>query len=741
MHNLYRVLRAAFRTPAGSVMRVAMTTLGIIVGVAAVSGSAGIGRTACADETPSRQPSRTKKDAQQVFRTAPTERGRLIVTVGATGTLQPQEVVDVGAQATGRVAEIGKDLSTRSKIVDWGSEVEAGTVLAQLDDTRSKAQVAVARASVAQAKADLLAKTAQLTQATADWQRAQKLFPSGGISQGEYDLHQAQYKSAVAGRDISRAAVAVAEGNLKLAEIDLDYSTIRSPVKGVVIDRRVNVGQTVVAGLSAPSLFLIAKDLRKLELWATVNEVDIGKIKVGQDVRFTVDAYPGKVYKGKVVPQGKLPVRLNAALGQNTVTYTAVVNVDNSNLALLPYMTANLSFIVADKKDALLVPIAALRWLPASKQIAPDVREAYMRLKNKKRSPADDDAAERGLLWMAGKDSFVRYLEIRTGLSDGTNTEVLGVTGGDELPKGAHLIVGERSPAAGKADSSRGANQLARYGMSIQELLVMPGIASSGGVTVGGGSVLTLTPQDADAIARECRAVQSAAPVVRTRTQLTFADRRWVPAFIYGTTPSFLDVREWQDLAEGEPFTEKDVRNQARVCLIGQTIKRELFDNQSPIGREIRMQNVGFRVIGVLSARGANAMGLDQDDVVLAPWTSIKARVSSSLPNVKQGSGAAAGVNAATTVNSLKQSYPGTQTGVYPAQDPLRALDYPQQTRFTAIDQILVRARSEEEIRPAIRQITELLRRRHHIKSGQPDDFGIRDMTELARILGTSKKR
>jgi ABC-type antimicrobial peptide transport system permease subunit len=280
--------------------------------------------------------------------------------------------------------------------------------------------------------------------------------------------------------------------------------------------------------------------------------------------------------------------------------------------------------------------------------------------------------------------------------------------------------------------------------MGANNLLIMPGTASSGGVTFGSGSVVTLTPQDAEAIARECAAVNSVATVVRTRTQTTFANKNWVPTYIYGTTPSFLDVREWTDLEEGEPFTDADVRNQTRVCLIGQTIKRELFDNQSPVDREIRMQNVSFRVIGVLSSRGANMMGMDQDDIVLAPWTSIKARVSSStLANVNQSSSAAAAgsnasVAAATTVNSLSQSYPGSQDSVYPTQDPLRAVDYPQQTRFPNIDQIIARANSPQEIKLAIRQITDLLHERHHIKPGLPDDFGVRDMTEMANALGST---
>src|SRR5271165_130274 len=203
--------------------------------------------------------------------------------------------------------------------------------------------------------------------------------------------------------------------------------------------------------------------------------------------------------------------------------------------------------------------------------------------------------------------------------------------------------------------------------MGANNLLVMPGTASSGGVTFGSGSVITLTPQDSEAIARECPSINSVATVVRARTQATFANKNWVPLYIYGTTPSFLDVREWTDLEEGEPFTDADVRNQTRVCLVGQTIKHELFNDQSPVGREIRMQNVGFRVIGVLSSRGANMMGLDQDDIILAPWTSIKARVSSTvLTNVNQSTAGLAGstmvsVTAATTVNTLNQSYPGSQ--------------------------------------------------------------------------------
>src|SRR5262245_32102725 len=163
--------------------------------------------------------------------------------------------------------------------------------------------------------------------------------------------------------------------------------------------------------------------------------------------------------------------------------------------------------------------------------------------------------------------------------------------------------------------------------MGANNLLVQPGTAASGGVSFGSGSVITLTPQDADAILREAPAVANATPVVRVRTQVVRGNRNWVPLYIYGITPAFLEVRDWQMLAEGEPFTERDVRNSNRVCLLGQTLVRELFQGESPVGKEVRVQNVSFRVVGVLSRKGANMMGLDQDDILLAPWTTIKYRV------------------------------------------------------------------------------------------------------------------
>lgn len=389
------------------------------------------------------------------FRFEEVKHGQLVATIGSTGTLQPRELVDIGAQVAGPIIFIGKDPNTQSGIVDWGSTVEGpiidsdgklvkkGTVLAQIDPALYSAQVNSATAAVKAAEADFLQKSATLRQATADWTRAQKLYTTGGVSQAEYDQLKAVHEVAQANVEVSRANIGVAQANLKTAQTNLDYTTITSPVNGVVIDRRVNVGQTVVASLSAPSLFLIAKDLSQMEVWATVNEVDVGKIKAGQDVKFTVDAYPGRVYHGKVVPQGKLPKRLNATMTQNVVTYTVVVSVDNRDRKLDPYMTTNLSFIVEDKKDALLVPNSALRWQPSQKQMAPEVRRTYAALKNKKRGPVDADAQDRGFVWVAGDDGMARYIEVQTGSSDTVNTEILGAINGEELPEGTQVIVGE----------------------------------------------------------------------------------------------------------------------------------------------------------------------------------------------------------------------------------------------------------------------------------------------------------
>ena len=275
--------------------------------------------------------------------------------------------------------------------------------------------------------------------------------------------------------------------------------------------------------------------------------------------------------------------------------------------------------------------------------------------------------------------------------------------------------------------------------MGANNLLVLPGTASSGGVSFGAGSVMTLTPQDAEAILNEGPAVRGAVPIVRARTQVIYGNRNWVPSFIYGTTPAWLDVREW-GLAEGDMFTDRDVRNASKVCVLGQRLVRELFQGENPIGKEVRVQNVSFRVIGVLTAKGANMMGMDQDDVLLAPWTTIKFRVTGSSATTanQSAAGSGSGSGTSTTVNSLNQIYPNAQNQLYPIPSSTQAADTPQPVRFINVDQILTAGRSTQEIPAAIKQITQILRERHRIGPGEPDDFNIRDMTEMTKALSST---
>ena len=288
-------------------------------------------------------------------------------------------------------------------------------------------------------------------------------------------------------------------------------------------------------------------------------------------------------------------------------------------------------------------------------------------------------------------------------------------------------------------NGSASAIQATIASMGANNLLVLPGTASSGGVSFGAGSVKTLTPQDAEAILIESPAVRGAVPVVRARTQVIYGNRNWVPSFIYGTTPAWLDIREW-GLAEGDMFTQRDVRNASKVCVLGQRLVRELFEGENPIGKEVRVKNVSFRVIGVLSAKGANMMGMDQDDVLLAPWTTVKFRVTGSSTETANQSAAAStsGSGTTTTVNTLNQIYPNAQNQLYPLPSPTQAADTPQPVRFINVDQILTAGRSTEEIPAAIKQITQILRERHRIDPGEPDDFSIRDMTEMTKALSST---
>jgi ABC-type antimicrobial peptide transport system permease subunit len=268
--------------------------------------------------------------------------------------------------------------------------------------------------------------------------------------------------------------------------------------------------------------------------------------------------------------------------------------------------------------------------------------------------------------------------------------------------------------------------------------MVFAGTTATGGVNQGTGTALTLTPQDAGEIGRQCPAVSAVAPIVRARAQIVYGNRNWVPEQISGTTPSFLSVRDW-NIGEGEMFTDRDVRNRNKVCVIGNTVKRNLFPNVSPIGKEIRLSNVSFRVIGVLGRKGANMMGMDQDNVVLAPWTTIKYRVSgTTLTSTNQSASAtSASSSASDAVNTLSGLYPSA-TSLYPSRSSVQTADYPQPVRFTNVDQIVAKAATHAKIKQAISEIASLLHERHHIRAGGDDDFSIFDMAEIMKMLSST---
>ena len=275
--------------------------------------------------------------------------------------------------------------------------------------------------------------------------------------------------------------------------------------------------------------------------------------------------------------------------------------------------------------------------------------------------------------------------------------------------------------------------------MGANTLMIFSGATATGGVNLGTGTAMTLTPQDANEIGRQCPAVSDVAPTVRARAQIVHGNRNWVPDQITGTTPSYLAVRDWQNMAQGEMFTDRDVRNCNKVCVIGNTIKKNLFPYATPIGKEIRINNVSFRVIGVLGRKGANMMGMDQDNIVLAPWSTIKFRVSGqTLTNTNQSKSASSSSSSTSdSVNTLNNLYPGA-TSLYPSRSATQIANTPQPVRFVNVDQILVKAASETKIKQAISQITELLRERHQIGVSREDDFSIRDMTEMSKMLSST---
>jgi HlyD family secretion protein len=379
-----------------------------------------------------------------IYRTAKVEIGDLHAYVSATGTIEPEEVVDVGAQVAGRIISLGKDIDHPDKTINYCSRVKKDTPLALIDDSVFKARVTQAEANLIQAQATVENTVAKLRQYEREWKRAQTLWPRGAIAEVDFDTAKSNYETTKAQVDVNLANVKVCKAALEEAQTNLGYTKIVSPVDGVIIDRRVNIGQTVVASLNAPSLFLIAKDLSRVEIWASVNEADIGQVQKAKNVTFTVAPDPKTELKGKVSQ-----VRLNALMNSGVVTYTVVVSFDNSEARLLPYLTASLKFEHADAKGVKTLPNAALRYRPLARLIAPEVRGEWGP-KLRRRKEEGEKAAQRVTrdgrdyltVWVQDGKGFVTPREIEVGLSDGVNTEVkAGLEAGDEVVSGVERVV------------------------------------------------------------------------------------------------------------------------------------------------------------------------------------------------------------------------------------------------------------------------------------------------------------
>jgi len=350
----------------------------------------------------------------QQYRLQPVEKGDLSQTVSANGTINPVSLVNVGTQVSGTVKKL---------YVDFNSKVQKGQILLELDD-------ALLAAQQKQSLANVQSATASLELTSANEARMRSLFAQEYVSRQELDTAIQAKKAAEAQLQLTRATVEKDRANLA-------YSVIRSPVSGVVVDRSVDVGQTVAASLQTPTLFKIAQDLSKMQIDANFAEADIGSIRVGQLARFTVDAFAGRSFKGVV----KL-IRLNPTTVQNVVTYDVVINVDNPEQILLPGMTAYVSIAVAERKNVLLVPNAALRFKPTN----PDKPKPAANQKSGDAMKADASKPKRDAF--SGKvyvleQGELKPISVSLGITDSRNTEIIS----GELQAGDQIVVGETQAA------------------------------------------------------------------------------------------------------------------------------------------------------------------------------------------------------------------------------------------------------------------------------------------------------
>ena len=378
---------------------------------------------------------RLNAEAPVQYRSQAVEKGDISQTVSANGTINPVTLVSVGTQVSGTVKKL---------YVDFNSKVKKGQILLELDDALLAAQLRQGEANVQSAQASL-------DLATANEKRTRGLFALEYVAQQDLDTAVQQKKSAA-------AQLLSARAQMERDRANLAYSVIRSPVSGVVVDREVDVGQTVAASLQTPTLFKIAQDLSKMQIDTNFAEADIGGIRVGQAVRFTVDAFENRSFKGEVKQ-----IRLNPTTVSNVVTYDVVVNVNNPEKILLPGMTAYVNIAVAERKDVLLVPNAALRYKPANSEIqklqtnaGPAANPGSDARKSGASQPGGSPGSKLKRNTFSGKvyvleNKKLKPVSVTFGITDNRNTEIVG----GDLKAGDLVVIGE-AQAANQSPSSGG---------------------------------------------------------------------------------------------------------------------------------------------------------------------------------------------------------------------------------------------------------------------------------------------
>jgi HlyD family secretion protein len=378
---------------------------------------------------------------QPPYRLAKVERGPLTAVVIASGTLNAVTTVQVGSQISGQIKEIYADFNSPVKQNQIIARIDPATFELRVNQARAdvdaaQSAVAVAGASLAAQQAELARVRINLADAERDYERKKSLVEKNYLSPAELDKARTvldatreQLKAVAAQQRVAEAQVRSAlaavkqrESLLRQSQVDLERTIIRAPVDGTVILRNVDAGQTVAASLQAPVLFTIARDLRDMQVEAAIDEADVGRLRAGQATHFTVDAFPRRSFAGEIVQVRKSPVNV-----QNVVSYTVVISARNSDLSLLPGMTANVRIVVEHRDSALKVPNAALRFRPPDAADVPTARQA--------RRTRPGVAA--GRVWTL-EDGRAKPLEVRLGLSDGASTELLG----DPIAQGTDVIVG-----------------------------------------------------------------------------------------------------------------------------------------------------------------------------------------------------------------------------------------------------------------------------------------------------------